>query len=167
VHAFTRLRPALALSLALSVLTGAPRGGASPVDAPFERCNAREYERLDQLIRWLAVAHPRQAGSIGRWDSFRPPQTFFGRYPAHARLEVAVFTTRRPAPGDGLDGYFGDEGRDALSRRGPSAFFEGLAVPSPLELHRLDTATLRPPRQGEVSVRVRTAGCFTVLLLHP
>lgn len=160
-------RGALALSLALAVLAGSPRGAATPLAEPESDCTGQEHERLRDLLRTFATVRPPQGGSIGYWTRAETALTYFGRYASNVTLEVAVFTTRTPAPGDGVEGRFGNDAREPLPRRGRSAFFDEIAVPPSLELHRLDTATLRLPRAGEVSVRVHTRGCYSVLLLHP
>lgn len=155
----------VARSLALAALVGTPASTATPLDAPSEACSAQEHERLHGLMRWLATAQPGAIGSIGNWSAAGPARTYFGRHDPGITLDVAVYATRAPSPGDGLEAHFGvaDERLPRLAR--PS-FFDALAVPPGLELHRLDAATLRPPRAGEVSVQVRTRGCYAVLLLR-
>lgn len=150
----------------LAALAGAPQSAATPRSEPEASCSGQEHERLHGLLRWLVTAHPPPNGSIGSWINAGAVRTYFGRHGPEVALEVAVFTTRAPAPGDGFDSDFGDDAREPIARREGSTFFDRLAVPPRLALHRLDAATLRPPRPGEVSVRVRTRGCYGVLLLH-
>lgn len=159
-------RRPLARSLVLAVMAGSPQGAATPLAEPEAACTGQEHERLRVLLRSLVMARPRQGGSIGYWTRAGTALTYVGRYAPEDTLEVAVFTTRTPARGDGFEGHFGNEAREVLARRGSSAFFDDIAVSPRLELHRLDTATLRPPRVGEVSVQVHTRGCYGVLLLH-
>ena len=155
-----------ALTLALAAMAGAPPSAATPLTQPEDLCSGQEHERLQELMRWLLMARPRQIGAIGSWTREGTAHTYFGRHSPEVTLEVAVFTTRTPAPGDGVEGHFDDEASVPLPRRGRSAFFDGLAIPPRLELHRLDSAMLRSPRFGEVSVRVHTRGCYGVLLLR-